>query len=277
MWPAMYQNWGYYGPMLAAHDGSFHSGKRKRQNISDACTSCRRSKVKCDEEKPCRRCVKHGRAAACASWREDAAKASPQNKTDDQSKPQRGDPAKSRVRTARPPLPAARPSLPAAALQDFALSTPTEPETKIVLGRFVGGGGAFGASGSKKGVKRRSTGVARNSLARTDAACSWTDTSNILSGVTDARQPLMASIAPAHRPVEASDSYLDDATGDFFGGPFVREGSPFSASETTCLSRTDSESDVLFNDADDFLATSTSDAASAFISADESIGSWMVA
>ena len=77
MWPAMYQNWGYYGPMLAAHDGSFHSGKRKRQNISDACTSCRRSKVKCDEEKPCRRCVKHGRAAACASWREVPARLSP--------------------------------------------------------------------------------------------------------------------------------------------------------------------------------------------------------
>jgi len=78
----------------------------------------------------------------------------------------------------------------------------------------------------------------------------------------------------------------DDATGDFFGGPFVREGSPFSArhilktsargvlieeicigtdlcefvvaSETTCLSRTDSESDVLFNDADDFLGTYSS-------------------
>ena len=71
MWPphAMFHNWGTYGPVLAAHDGSFYSGKRKRQNISDACASCRRSKVKCDEEKPCRRCVKHGRAASCASWR----------------------------------------------------------------------------------------------------------------------------------------------------------------------------------------------------------------
>ena len=71
MWPphAMFHNWGTYGPVLAAHDGSFYSGKRKPQNISDACASCRRSKVKCDEEKPCRRCVKHGRAASCASWR----------------------------------------------------------------------------------------------------------------------------------------------------------------------------------------------------------------
>ena len=57
-WPhVMYQYWGYYGPVLAAHVGSFHSGKRKRQVISDACTNCRRSKLKCDEEKPCQ-CVK---------------------------------------------------------------------------------------------------------------------------------------------------------------------------------------------------------------------------
>ena len=71
MWQphAMFHTWGNYVPVLAAHDVSFYSGKRKRQNISDACASCRRSKVKCDEEKPCRRCFKHGRAASCASWR----------------------------------------------------------------------------------------------------------------------------------------------------------------------------------------------------------------
>ena len=237
MWPrAMYQYWGYYGPVLAAHVGSFHSGKRKRQVISDACTNCRRSKLKCDEEKPCTRCIMRGRAADCASWREDAAKASPQNETDDQSKPQRGDPAKSRVRTARP-------SLLAAALKDFALSTPTEP--------VEGGGRDSRVSASKKGGKRQSPGVARNSLARTDAACSWTGTSNVLSGEADGRQTLMPTVAPAHRQVEASDDYLDPPGEDSpfsmrEDSPFsLRGDSPFSASKTMNCSQTDSEADFL--------------------------------
>ena len=44
--------------------------KRKRNNISDACTACRRSKVKCDEAKPCTRCVNHGWRDSCVSWRQ---------------------------------------------------------------------------------------------------------------------------------------------------------------------------------------------------------------
>lgn len=93
---AMYPNWGYFAPaLMPEHDESIY-GKRKRHNISDACAACRRyvlrfsnpppcwiylyisyahraacrrSKVKCDEEKPCKRCVKHGRADSCISWR----------------------------------------------------------------------------------------------------------------------------------------------------------------------------------------------------------------
>jgi len=53
-------------PLLLAPDAAV---KRKRHTISDACAVCRRSKVKCDEEKPCQRCVRHGRADACISWR----------------------------------------------------------------------------------------------------------------------------------------------------------------------------------------------------------------
>lgn len=46
------------------------SKPRKRHNISDACAACRRSKVKCDELKPCRRCLRDGRRIACVSWRD---------------------------------------------------------------------------------------------------------------------------------------------------------------------------------------------------------------
>ena len=61
---------GIVPPLLLVPDAAVHGVvKRKRQTISDACAVCRRSKVKCDEEKPCQRCVKHGRADACISWR----------------------------------------------------------------------------------------------------------------------------------------------------------------------------------------------------------------
>ena len=46
------------------------AGGTKRKHISDACTSCRRSKVKCEEAKPCTRCVNHGWRDSCVSWRQ---------------------------------------------------------------------------------------------------------------------------------------------------------------------------------------------------------------
>lgn len=39
-----------------------------RNNIAEACLSCRQSKVKCDETKPCSRCIKHD--MECTVWRE---------------------------------------------------------------------------------------------------------------------------------------------------------------------------------------------------------------
>jgi len=65
---SMYPNWGCFAPALIEQNESIYS-KRKRHNISDACAAFRRSKVKCDEEKPYKRCVKHGCTDACISWR----------------------------------------------------------------------------------------------------------------------------------------------------------------------------------------------------------------
>jgi hypothetical protein len=46
-------------------------GLRKiRHNISDACAACRKSKVKCDEVKPCTRCIKTSQT--CRDWRTEA-------------------------------------------------------------------------------------------------------------------------------------------------------------------------------------------------------------
>ena len=42
--------------------------KRKREKIAGACTSCRRSKVKCEEARPCTRCISHGWRNSCVSW-----------------------------------------------------------------------------------------------------------------------------------------------------------------------------------------------------------------
>ena len=43
--------------------------KPKRSKISDACTACRRSKVRCEEEKPCSRCLQHDWEESCVGWR----------------------------------------------------------------------------------------------------------------------------------------------------------------------------------------------------------------
>lgn len=42
-------------------------GRKMRNNISDACAACRKSKVKCDEIKPCTRCIKNSQM--CLNWR----------------------------------------------------------------------------------------------------------------------------------------------------------------------------------------------------------------
>ena len=43
--------------------------KRKREKIAGACTACRHSKVKCEDARPCTRCISHGWHNSCESWR----------------------------------------------------------------------------------------------------------------------------------------------------------------------------------------------------------------
>ena len=50
------------------------AGVRRRRSpntqSTNVCFSCRKSKLRCDGEKPCRRCVKRGCPASCVPWRE---------------------------------------------------------------------------------------------------------------------------------------------------------------------------------------------------------------
>jgi hypothetical protein len=43
--------------------------KRARSNTSEACTTCRESKVRCDEARPCSRCVSRNCSDTCVDWR----------------------------------------------------------------------------------------------------------------------------------------------------------------------------------------------------------------
>jgi hypothetical protein len=74
LWPGVarvpgYPGWGVHSPQTKAPEVEI-TAKRKRHNIPDACAACRRSKVKCDNIKPCRRCLRDGRRVACVSWRD---------------------------------------------------------------------------------------------------------------------------------------------------------------------------------------------------------------
>ena len=54
---------------VRAPDTTATTNKRKRRmTVSDACTSCRRSKVKCEEQRPSLRCIKHDWQDSCVSW-----------------------------------------------------------------------------------------------------------------------------------------------------------------------------------------------------------------
>ena len=44
--------------------------KKVRDSVSEACMTCRKSKVKCDEQKPCTRCIQAGHASTCFPWRQ---------------------------------------------------------------------------------------------------------------------------------------------------------------------------------------------------------------
>ena len=62
-WQQSWQNGMMEGVALEA---SRNRGKRKRR-YTDACAHCRLSKVRCEEQKPCARCVKHGWKDECVS------------------------------------------------------------------------------------------------------------------------------------------------------------------------------------------------------------------
>jgi hypothetical protein len=46
------------------------SRNKRTRYSTDVCTSCRQSKVRCEEGRPCSRCVKQGWQESCLSWRE---------------------------------------------------------------------------------------------------------------------------------------------------------------------------------------------------------------
>ena len=45
------------------------SKKKRTRSTTDVCAACRLSKVRCEEERPCTRCVKHNWQDSCVSWR----------------------------------------------------------------------------------------------------------------------------------------------------------------------------------------------------------------
>ena len=51
-------------------DFSRPPAKKRRTTISESCTRCRQSKLKCSEFKPCTRCVGKGLQDTCTGWRE---------------------------------------------------------------------------------------------------------------------------------------------------------------------------------------------------------------
>ncbi len=64
--------WFAVAPVLASPAPAPVPGKKRRRpntSCNDVCESCRRSKVRCEKDKPCRRCIQAGRADSCVSWR----------------------------------------------------------------------------------------------------------------------------------------------------------------------------------------------------------------
>lgn len=54
---------------LEKRNGPDAQTKQRRKSTAQSCASCRQSKVKCDDVKPCTRCIKNGWAGHCAGWR----------------------------------------------------------------------------------------------------------------------------------------------------------------------------------------------------------------
>ena len=56
---------GGYTPMFYPYPGVYPS-KSKRRQVKNACTNCQKACKKCDDQRPCPRCVKYGIADDCA-------------------------------------------------------------------------------------------------------------------------------------------------------------------------------------------------------------------
>jgi hypothetical protein len=56
---------GGYTPMFYPYPGVFPP-KSKRRQVKNACTNCQKACKKCDDQRPCPRCVKYGIANDCA-------------------------------------------------------------------------------------------------------------------------------------------------------------------------------------------------------------------
>jgi hypothetical protein len=68
-----------YASIVASHQSPGSGAKRPRQISTRACAACRRSKAKCTEERPCKRCIRADAAALCSAPEVSSGAASPDN------------------------------------------------------------------------------------------------------------------------------------------------------------------------------------------------------
>jgi len=53
---------------LEDYNDASSGSKKRRRLVSRACENCRKSKLKCDEARPCGRCARNGQAELCSEW-----------------------------------------------------------------------------------------------------------------------------------------------------------------------------------------------------------------
>ena len=65
--------------------------RARRTITSRSCIECRRNKVKCDEEKPCSRCIKRGVGESCVEWSQGPSSVAVDDKTRGKKTPDRSE------------------------------------------------------------------------------------------------------------------------------------------------------------------------------------------
>jgi len=178
--------------------------KRKRTTISDACTSCRRSKVKCEEAKPCTRCVNHGWRDSCVSWRQ--LKAS-----------RRQESGAVRVDLAAPLLLLATPSLPPPPPPPPPPTPPPEGGAQLLFGLFHSlPHGALGAVFAPAQVRLAPTPAALSAVVVGEESCAGQDAADGDKSVTW-RSPSPSPTASYEiAALIEDDTELSDAENDDF-------------------------------------------------------------